>query len=170
MLFACKNDIKKINALNNPTASLPEMSGENMVMIYSDSAVIKYKVITPQYNKITKNDVKYDEFPKGIHAISFDKEGLPEGDIKAEYAQRREDENIWEVRNNVVVTNVDGTKLETELLFWDMMKKRIYSPRYSRLTFKDNIIEGNNGFESDQNLKNPIFNNITGDVKYSVPN
>ncbi len=172
MLFSCRNDMGQINALDNPLESLPEMSGENLIMIYSDSAVIQYKIITPKYTKKLKDQVKYDEFPEGIHVISYDQNGIPKGEITALYACRKEDENIWETRNNVVVTNADGTKLETELLYWNMEKERIYSPRYSRLTFRDNIniIEGNNGFESDQELKNPVFNNITGAITVSIPN
>lgn len=72
---------------------------------------------------------------------------------------------LWEARNEVVVVNAEGKKLETELLFWDMKKEIIYSDRYVRLTADGQIIEGNNGFESDQNLNNPVFKNITGKVE-----
>lgn len=44
MLLSCKNDIKKVNALTD-RKTLPEMSGENMEMIYSDSARINIKLI-----------------------------------------------------------------------------------------------------------------------------
>ncbi|MDL2251616.1 LPS export ABC transporter periplasmic protein LptC [Odoribacter sp. OttesenSCG-928-J03] len=168
MLFACKNDIEKIKELGEKAENLPEMSGENLEMIYSDSARIKYKVITPQYYKITINDEKYDEFPKGIHVISYDDEEKIAGSIQADYAQKKETANIWEARHNVIVINSDGTKLETELLFWDVENKRIYSPKYSRLTMSNNIVEGNNGFESDQDLKNPVFNSITGKIEYNT--
>lgn len=38
--------------------------GENMELFYSDSALLKYKVITPLYNKYNQDDKKYDEFPE----------------------------------------------------------------------------------------------------------
>lgn len=161
MLLSCKNDLKEVNKLGD-IRQLPEMSGENLVMTYSDSARIKYKVITPQYLRINHNEEKYDEFPGGIHVISFAVDGKIVGEITAGYAKKMEKENLWEARDRVVVINAEGAKLETDLLYWDMSKERIYSDRYSKLTAKGDIIESSEGFESDQNLKDPVFKNITG--------
>ena len=46
MLFSCKNDMEEINRVAGDEI-LPEMTGTNLEMIYTDSARIKYKVITP---------------------------------------------------------------------------------------------------------------------------
>lgn len=72
---------------------------------------------------------------------------------------------LWEARNEVIVINAEGKKLETELLYWDMKKEQIYSDRYVRLTSGGQIIEGNNGFVSDQNLEHPVFLSITGNIE-----
>lgn len=164
MFFSCKTDIKEVNAIGSRDG-MPEMSGENMELLYSDSARLKYKVNTPLYNKYNLENQKYDEFPKGLHAILYNKEGLEIGSITSKYAKKLEDEMLWELRNEVVAVNSEGKKLETELLYWDMKKEIIYSDRYVRLTAGEQIIEGNNGFESDQQLRNPIFKNITGQVE-----
>ena len=132
------------------------------MMIYSDSAKIKYKVITPEYLKMTRGSEKYEEFPKWIYVISYDNNGGMMGSIKSKYAKKLEDEMLWEARNEVVIVNAEGKKLETELLFWDMKKEIIYSDRYVKLTSDGQIIEGNDGFKSDQNLNNPVFYGITG--------
>jgi hypothetical protein len=34
--------------------------------------------------------------------------------------------------------------------------------QYVRLTSGDQVIEGNDGFESDQQLNNPLFRKVTG--------
>ena len=129
------------------------------------SYFMKYKVITPLYNKYNQDDKTYDEFPKGIHAELYEKDGSMVGSITSKYAKKLEDEMLWELRNEVVVINAEGKKLETDLMFWDMKKEIVYSDRYSRLTSGDQIIEGNKGFKSDQSLKNPVFNKITGVVE-----
>ena len=49
MLFSCKTNMKDVDAIGNRN-NMPEMSGENMELFYSDSALLKYKVITPLYN------------------------------------------------------------------------------------------------------------------------
>lgn len=161
MLLACKNDMKEVNNIAGEN-ELPEMRGEDLILTYSDSARLKYKVFTPEYIKVNKENDQYEEFPKGIHIISFDAEGKVLGSIKAKYAKKMEDKMLWEARNEVVIINTEGKKLETELLFWDMKTKTIYTDRYARLTADGKIIEGNDGFESDQDLQNPVFKNITG--------
>lgn len=169
MLLSCKNDIQEVNKVA-ADENRPEMTGRNLEMIYSDSARIKYKVITPEYLKVTQGKEKYEEFPQGIHVISYDNEGKETGSIKAKYAKKLEDEMLWEARNEVVIINADGKKLETELLFWDVKKEIIYSDRYVRLTADGQIIEGNNGFISDQDLNRPVFRNITGQVEVEKQN
>ena len=164
MLLACKNDLQDVNKLVQPERR-PEMTGDNLEMIYSDSAKIKYRVLTPEYLKINKEKEKYEECPQGIYVISYDKDGEMAGSIRSKYAKKLEEEMLWEARNEVIVINAEGKKLETELLYWDMKKEQIYSDRYVRLTSGGQIIEGNNGFVSDQNLEHPVFLSITGNIE-----
>ena len=164
MLLACKNDIKEVNALAE-REKRPDMTGENLELVYSDSARIKYRVLAPEYIKVNREKEKYEEFPKGIHVLSYDPAGKMIGSIKAKYAKKLEDEMLWEARNEVVIINAEGKKLETELLYWDMKKELIYSDRYVKLSADGQIIEGNNGFHSDQNLNHPVFENISGSIK-----
>ena len=164
MLSACKNDIKEVNALAE-REKRPDMTGENLELIYSDSARIKYRVLAPEYIKVNREKEKYEEFPKGIHVLSYDPAGKMIGSIKAKYAKKLEDEMLWEARNEVVIINAEGKKLETELLYWDMKKELIYSDRYVKLSADGQIIEGNNGFHSDQNLNHPVFENISGSIE-----
>ena len=164
MLLACKNDIKEGNALAE-REKRPDMTGENLELVYSDSARIKYRVLAPEYIKVNREKEKYEEFPKGIHVLSYDPAGKMIGSIKAKYAKKLEDEMLWEARNEVVIINAEGKKLETELLYWDMKKELIYSDRYVKLSADGQIIEGNNGFHSDQNLNHPVFENISGSIE-----
>lgn len=164
MLLSCKNDIREIQQVVEEVVK-PEMTGKNLVMIYSDSARIQYKAIAPEFLKINKGSEKYEEYPKGIQVISYDKEGNEQGSITAKYAKKLEDEMLWEARDEVVIINAEGKKLETEQLFWDMKKEMIYSDRYCRLSDKGQILEGNGGFVSDQNLEHPVFKRTTGQVE-----
>ena len=164
MLLSCKNDIKQVDALAEEQDK-PEMVGYELELIYSDSARIKYKVLTPEYIKTTKGVERYEEFPQGIYIISYDATGKEIGSIRSKYAKKLEEEMLWEARDQVVVINAEGKKLETEQLFWNMKDKTIYSERYTKLTAGKQILEGNTGFQSDQNLNNPVFYGITGQVE-----
>lgn len=164
MLLSCGNDIRQIKEIVGEELK-PAMTGKNLEMTYSDSARIKYRVITPEYLKITRGEEKYEEFPRGIYVVSYDRDGKEMGSIRSKYARKLEDDLLWEARNEVVIINAEGKKLETEQLFWDMKQETIYSKRYVRLTSEGQIIEGNNGFKSDQNLNDPVFYGITGQVE-----
>ncbi|MDR1415217.1 MAG: LPS export ABC transporter periplasmic protein LptC [Odoribacteraceae bacterium] len=146
-LAACKTDINEINKIMNRD-NMPDMSGETMKMWYTDSARLKYHVTTPRYDKYDREDKKYEEFPRGLHVISYDTAGLEVGTLASKYARRVENQNLWEIRDSVVVTNAEGNKLETQLLFWDMDKDWIYAPQPVRLTAGAHIRVGHAGCES----------------------
>ena len=164
MLLSCKNSMQEVVELTSSEVK-PDMDGINMEVIYSDSAHIQYKMITKKYLKFTTEGDKYEEFPQGIYIESYNKAGRVIGSISAKYAKKIEDSLLWEARDSVVVINNEGKKLETEQLFWDMKEKTIYTERYARLTSGEQIIEGNNGLRSDQDLTNPVFYKITGKVE-----
>lgn len=167
MLLSCKNDMKDVAAIAGEDQLLPVMSGVNMTLTYSDSARIQYKVATPEMLQFDSEKNKYKEFPKGIHVTSFEKDGTEQGTVDSKYAKNTEEDMLWELRNQVVVISGEK-KLETELLYWDTKKGIIYTDRYVRLTDKGNVIEGNNGLVSDQNLENPIIKNTSGEVEFEM--
>lgn len=164
MLFSCKNDVNDVKKVVE-SVDYPSMIGDSIELIYSDSARIKYKVNTPKYIEYKRKDNDLQEFPLGLSIILYNTDGTLQGTFKSNYAKKIAKDNLWIARGNVVIVNNEGAKLETELLYWDMNKKLIYSDAYTRLTKDGEIIEGNDGFKSDQNLKNPVIKNITGIVE-----
>ena len=54
-----------------------------------------------------------------------------------------------EAMNDVVITNAEGEKLNTEHLIWDRKAQRIYSEVFVKITTEDEIIMGE-GFESNE--------------------
>jgi LPS export ABC transporter protein LptC len=163
-LHACKTDIDKVREIMQRD-NMPDMSGENMQMWYTDSARLKYHVITPRYDRYNREERQYEEFPLGLHVSSLDTTGNVEGTLDARHARRLENQNIWEMRDSVVVTNAEGKRLETDLLYWDMDREWIYTSHHVRLVSGDQLIEGDDGFESDQNLNYPVFKKVTGELE-----
>ena len=58
---------------------------------------------------------------------------------------------LWELRGNVHIQNQLGDKFDTELLFWDQSKERIYSDKYIKIEQEDKILTGY-GFDSNQEM------------------
>ena len=52
---------------------------------------------------------------------------------------------------NVHIQNLKGEKFDTQLLYWDQNKQKVYSDRFIRIEQPDRIITGR-GFDSNQQM------------------
>ncbi len=161
LFSACENDIEEVNLITS-YKKLPAESGKNVLIIYSDSARIKMKLKAEQLDHYDGENA-YVEFPKGINVFFYNDKNKLESNLKANYAIRYEKSNMMEAKNNVVVINDKGEKLNTEHLFWDEKKELIYSDVFVKITTKDEIIMGE-GLESNQNFSKYKFKKIKGTI------
>jgi LPS export ABC transporter protein LptC len=166
-LISCKNDIETINALTNEV-DLPDVSGFNIEISYTDSGILKGKILAPEANDYSRKEDPYTEFPKGIKVIFYDKSGNPQSYIQANYAILYKKKQLWEGRNQVLAENpAKGEKLETEQIFWDQNERLIYSEKFSTITNKDGVFYGENGFEARENLSKWWMRGYKGKVNIS---
>ena len=136
----------------------PVETGIDEQILYSDSAHVKVRLLTPLLLHFVK-DTSYIEFPKGLHAYFFNDSGKTTTELKANYGIRYESVSRMEVKNNVELTNVKGEKLTTQHLTWDEQRKLIYTNDFVKIVTAREIIYGD-GLESNQdfsqyNIKHP---------------
>ena len=163
-LFACENDIEKINEFA-AELDIPDQSGKDIEIIYSDSGIVKLKFRAPVLERYTKIKNPYYRFPKGIHADTYDKNGKLEAVIKADSALYYEKGELWEILGNVSAKNVQtNEELNTDQLFWDQKKGTIYSDVFTRIVNEDGEFYGEYGFESNQDLTDYKLKGSTGTV------
>lgn len=163
-LSSCKSDIETINALDKEVI-LPDVTGFNVEMSYSDSGILKGKILAAEVYQYMNRQDPYYEFPKGIKAVFFDKKGNQTAYITSKYAIYYPNKALWEGRNQVVAESPDeGKKVETEQIFWDQEKKRIYTDKYAKVTNPDGIFIGENGFEAKEDLSRLRMNRYSGTV------
>ena len=149
---SCKNDIEKINTFA-PARDLPTVSGVNTEIIYTDSARLKLRMEAPELHKYEQVEEPYVEFPRGIEVYFYNENKQITSEIKAGYAIYYETKNLWEARNNVIAKNLEeGKQLNTEQLFWDQNKGKIYSDQFVKITSPDGVFYGENGFDARQDL------------------
>lgn len=134
LFAACENDVQKIISLEE-ASKLPTQRTVDAEILYSDSARLKAKINAPLL-EYYKNDNPYTEFKKGVKVIFYDQEMKPETQMSANYAIKREKENVVDARNNVVVTNVNGDELNTEHLIWDQPNDKITSDAFVKIIRK----------------------------------
>ncbi|MDN5292365.1 MAG: hypothetical protein PWQ06_2604, partial [Anaerophaga sp.] len=114
-----------------------------------------------EMNQYENRKQPYTEFPKGLHLIVYNDQEEIDAQIKSNYAIYYEDENLWELQNNVEAVNFKNEVINTEQLFWDTKKHLIYSDEFIKITTETEILTGY-GFESDEKFENYTIKNISG--------
>ncbi|MGZ4033971.1 MAG: LPS export ABC transporter periplasmic protein LptC [Bacteroidia bacterium] len=161
---ACENDIAVVNTITGETEKqLPDQSNKNAEFLYSDSAVVRAKLTTPQLDHYAGKK-PYFELPKGMNVIFYTAEKKEETKLTANYGIGYDNGNgmeKMEAKGNVIVINVKGEKLNTEHLIWNAITKKIYTDDFVKITTKDQTIMGD-GMEADQNFSNYHIKNVKG--------
>ena len=161
MLFSCENDIKDINSLsdfeNNPVDIAKEVE-----IAYSDSGKIKMLLTSPIMKKYESDD-PYTEMPEGVKVFFYDTAKTIDSYLTANYAINREKSRIMEAKNDVVVINTRGERLNTEHLIWDQKKRTIYTNESVKITTADEVLFGD-GLKSDETFDNWEILNPNGEL------
>lgn len=159
LCWACKNDIEVIKNLTEHK-KMPELQGEGVEVIYTDSSVVKTKMFTPKIIKISNDINPYYEFPLGIRIYSYNKDKIVISEISAKYAKYDITQRLWHARITVEAKNLQkGEILNTEELYWDEKKEIIYTDKFVKITNKSGVFFGEKGFEADQNMNHwKLFN------------
>ncbi len=141
--------------------SIPDMRTTGVTTYISDSGMIRYKIITAEWLVYSRIDSPYWAFKKGIYLEKFDTLFRIDASIKADTAYFYEPKKLWELRGNVHIRSQRGDKFDTQLMYWDQNKERIYSDRFIRIEQTDKVLTGY-GFESNQQMTEYQIYNNTG--------
>ena len=158
---SCSGKGKNLADAISENDTLPTMSSLGVTTLISDSGITRYKIVTEEWVINDKKIPPYWAFEKGVYLEKFDTLFHIDASIKADTAYYYEKKKIWELRSNVQIQSQRGDKFETELLFWDEKKEKVYSDKFIRISQEDKVITGY-GFESDQNLTEYQIKNTTG--------
>lgn len=141
-------DWQKVKQLQNDTVYPEKATGVEINITDSGHRIAQiHSTLMERYSG--KNP--YLEMKKGVKALFFNKQGVKENQLDANYAISYESEKIIEVRNDVRLENVKGERLNTEKLTWNQATKKIYTDQFVKITTVDEVIYGD-GFESNQNF------------------
>jgi LPS export ABC transporter protein LptC len=160
LFFSCKTDIEMVNALSEMD-KVPTVMAKNIEILYTENGSLKVKIVAPESQYYQFAEEPYTEFPKGITVYNFNDSLKVESQITANYAIHFEKTKIWNAKYNVVAKNKKGQVLNTEQLFWDTQKKKIYSDDMVKITSADDIIFGQ-GFDSHENLDDWVIRKVSG--------
>ncbi|KAA9332933.1 LPS export ABC transporter periplasmic protein LptC [Hymenobacter busanensis] len=104
----------------------PILETTNVTTLFSDSARLQVKLQAPLEQQFDNGDLVY---PNGVTATFFEKDGTTVvNTLRGKYGRYTRSTNLYVVRGDVRVRNeVKQQSLETEELFYDRAKAKIYT-------------------------------------------
>jgi LPS export ABC transporter protein LptC len=161
IISACENDLKKIREISAVDVSKPIERYNDVDIIYSDSAKVKFRIRAPLLLQSTGKD-PYNEMPKGVNVTLFDAGLRQIGTLTADYAIQRENEKTIKCENNVVARNEKGETFKSDELIWDQNTKQMHSNKMVHITMANGDVMNGNRFQSDQTLNHWTIDQSTG--------
>ena len=162
---ACVNDLKKIDEIASQK-DLGQEVGKNVEVLVSNDGITRMKITATETIHHTQGKT-YTEFPKGIKAYSYNPAGGIESSLTAKYAVLDEVSGQIQgmtAKNDVVVVNAKGEKLNTEELQWDQQQKMIHTIGFVKITTPEQIIYGK-GLDAKEDFSEYTILEVTGKVK-----
>lgn len=148
-MAACKNEIAEINNITRDQITVEK--GQEVEIIYSDSAQIKVRVTGPEMLYYTEAGNPRQEFTKGVRAYFYDGFKNEQSVLTGKYAIRDERNRRVIVRDSVVWESITDGRLETSELIWDETTNIIRSTKFTKIARQKEVIYGFN-FETNDKL------------------
>ena len=125
--------------------SVPVMTTYGVNTLISDSGVIKYRIVTEEWEVNTNRRPSRWTFDKGILLTQFDLKKHVVGYVQCDQDRR------WELRGRVRILTAQGLSFYSNELYWDERNHQMWSHSYSHLRTPDKDLEGN-WFRSDEEM------------------
>jgi LPS export ABC transporter protein LptC len=123
--------------------------GLNRAEIHSDTAYF--------FDENTRTDMRI------VNGVFFDSQGLRDAVLTSRTGLFNQRLNTLEARGNVVITAVDGRRLETPFVRYDQRQNLVSSDTIFTMTDADGRVIRGIGFSSDPDLNNvTVVKNISG--------
>lgn len=152
LLFsACSGRKKELGKAITERDSLPVLDTRGVTTLISDSGITRYRIVTEEWLMFDRKNPPYWAFEKGVYLENFDSLFQVEASVKSDTAYFFNKEGLWKLMGNVHIQNLKGEKFDTQLLYWDQNKQKVYSDKFIRIEQPDRIITGR-GFESNQQM------------------
>ena len=158
---SCSDRDKNLVDAINDQDTIATLSSQGISTLISDSGVIRYKLVTEQWDIFTETHPSRWEFMKGLFIEKFDEQLHVDASIQADTAYYYDQEKLWELRGRVFVRNQEGATFKTEELFWDSGKHEIYSHKYIKVNAPDKSLEGTE-FRSNESMTEYLVLNSAG--------
>ncbi len=148
--FGCREKVKSHPAIFTDDDVAVEI-GKEVEILYSDSAVVKVRVLGPVLHNYTAANDPKQVFTEGVDVTFYDNGGRETSHLTAKKAVREQGRKIITARDSVVLTTIKNEVLETEELIWDERLEKLSTQKFVKVTSPDEVIYGF-GLEATQDF------------------
>ena len=137
----------------------PIVETTNVVILFSDSARLKFKLRAPLEQKYEQGDMWYR---RGVLLTFYDHAERVQNTLRGNIGHFDKGKNLYHVRGHVQVESaVNKQKLDTEELFYDQNKQRIYTDQFVRIETESEVLTGT-GLTANQDFSRYTILHPTG--------
>lgn len=164
--LACNKTGPEVVKLKFDPETMPSMVTENAVTFISDSGTTRYKLEAKVWQVFDKAFEPFWLFPQGIYLERFNPDFSIEAIVEADTAWNYTSLKLWKLKGNVFVRNMQGDKFKSDELYWDQIKRKVYSEKYIEIKSGLTELKGY-GFESNQEMTDyKIFQPHDGKIPF----
>ena len=159
VLVSC--DEKTQELLDEEVYEGPTIEMRNVETLFSDSAVIRLKLVAPLQQVYDNGD---ENFPEGMNMEIYDKDGILNATFRANRARKNAAENYYLGEGNVIVKNLqNGDELNTEELYWYQAESLFKTEKFVTIKSEGELHTGE-GLEASQDFSYYTIKKPTGTI------
>ena len=150
-LISCSEEHEHMAPAIRDRDSVPVMTTYGVNTLISDSGVIKYRIVTEQWEVNENKKPSRWTFNKGILLTQFNLKKHVVGYSQCDTAVYYDQDRRWELHGHVKILTAQGLSFYSNELYWDERNHQMWSHTYSHLKTPDKELEGN-WFRSDEQM------------------
>lgn len=166
LFISCRNETKDQVAFVFDKETIPIINTDSVTMLISDSGMVKYKVITKTWKMFDEASEPFWLFPDKLYLEQYDSLFNTVVTLRADTVWRYISDNLWKMRGNVFIRNFQNKTFESEEIFWDQQKQRIYSNKPVTIKSPNEATIIADDFESNQQMTQIKMKNVKAPELY----
>lgn len=161
-LLSCESTFKDVQRINTVEFS-PIGQTEKINLKYTDSGKVKAILVSPLMLDYSHLEYGFNEFPKGVNVTLLD-QSAKKSFVVSDYAITYGKTNIFDLQGNVKITSADGSRLETEQLYYDQKNEWFYTEKSFKFTDKKGGYISGTGIDFSKDFKIMNTQRNTGQI------
>ena len=167
IFVSCSNDPKLVQEFVFSEV-LPIEKIEGAEMLHTENGKLKVKIVATTIERFNNQQPQL-VFSNHLVVYFYNDSALVQSTLQAEYAEINDEKKLMIAKENVILTNIAGKKLESEELIWDEKNNKIYTDKKVKITTVKEVIEGE-GFVSNPDFSEYSISKIHGSFNFETPN